>query len=714
MITSTFTTDMEGWTTNNGTAVYSTDGNPDGSVRGVEAGNGTWYFNAPEAYLGDISAYYGGSLSFDLRQDGAENQFSDADVILTGAGVSLYLDFGLNPGTGWTHYEISLALGGGWHVGSLSGPIASEAVILAVLSNLTALSIRGEYVTGNTNDAANLDNVVVSSEPPSPPVFQGGTVQSTFDTGLEGWSFLADVRAFDWVPDDGNPGGYIQAVDWTTGEVWYFVAPDAFLGDKSGFYGGALSFDLRQSTLSNQFGDSDVVIEGGGLTLVYNFGTHPGLDWTHFDVSLSTDADWRVDTLSGDVATQAQISQALANMTALHIRGEYVSGADTGGLDNVVMQAADANVRVLANATTGGLLSSHAAMADALAATTTGNAVLIEDVAGVPDASYTVATNGLTIISSRALGTEFVLGTGVTSLSLAGRAGFDATGNELGNRLTGNDGDNDLNGRRGDDTIVGGEGDDTLSGGKGHDSLWGDADSDSISGGDGSDEIHGGNSADVLNGDAGNDSLFGDAGEDFLDGGIGNDRLEGGNQADSLYGSDGNDTLLGGNSTDFLSGGEDDDLLKGETGNDTLYGGGGNDTLKGGEGNDDLNGGNGNDILIGNDGGDLLRGGNGRDTIIGGAGDDRMFGEGKADVFVFADGNGADMIWDFDVLNDNEKIDLSGVSSITSAADLNLGDPNAGAATQVWISVVIDTGDGNYINLFGIDIADLDASDFIF
>ena len=41
MITSTFTTDMEGWTTNNGTAVYSTDGNPDGSVRGVEAGNGT-------------------------------------------------------------------------------------------------------------------------------------------------------------------------------------------------------------------------------------------------------------------------------------------------------------------------------------------------------------------------------------------------------------------------------------------------------------------------------------------------------------------------------------------------------------------------------------------------------------------------------------------------------------------------------------------------
>ena len=61
-----------------------------------------------------------------------------------------------------------------------------------------------------------------------------------------------------------------------------------------------------------------------------------------------------------------------------------------------------------------------------------------------------------------------------------------------------------------------------------------------------------------------------------------------------------------------------------------------------------------------------------------------------------------------------EKLDLSGVSAIANLAALNLGNPNAGAATQVGADVVIDTGGGNSVTLLGVNLGDLDGSDFIF
>lgn len=114
LTTSNFNTDLSGWVTSIGSETYAaTDGNPGGSIRGVEGGAGVWYFQAPDAYLGDRAAYYGGSISFDLRQDVDTSQFDENDILLTGGGIALALDMGPNPGTDWTSYSANLSLGGG-------------------------------------------------------------------------------------------------------------------------------------------------------------------------------------------------------------------------------------------------------------------------------------------------------------------------------------------------------------------------------------------------------------------------------------------------------------------------------------------------------------------------------------------------------------------------------------------------------------------------
>ena len=44
-----------------------------------------------------------------------------------------------------------------------------------------------------------------------------------------------------------------------------------------------------------QFNDSDVVLIGGGLTLVFDTAANPGTNWTTYQVPLLESAGWRVD-----------------------------------------------------------------------------------------------------------------------------------------------------------------------------------------------------------------------------------------------------------------------------------------------------------------------------------------------------------------------------------------------------------------------------------
>lgn len=163
---------------------------------------------------------------------------------------------------------------------------------------------------------------------------RAGAATSPFDAGTEGWSALGDVAGpVQWLAADGNPGGYITVEDSVTGGVTYFSAPAAFLGDQSAFLGRALVFDLRQHITGapNQFPAYDVVLIGGGLTLVHTFLENPPIGiWTSYTVPLEP-SSWKV---GASVPSPAQFEQVLSALTALQIRAEFQTGADVGDLDN--------------------------------------------------------------------------------------------------------------------------------------------------------------------------------------------------------------------------------------------------------------------------------------------------------------------------------------------------------------------------------------------
>ncbi len=344
----------------------------------------------------------------------------------------------------------------------------------------------------------------------------------------------------------------------------------------------------------------------------------------------------------------------------------------------------------------------------------------ISDVAGRVG-NLTIARGTLIEHASTGSGNDEIIGNQVGNV-LKGGAGNDTlTGNAGFDVLWGETGNDRLFGGYQADILRGGSQQDSLYGGSGNDSLFGDAGFDLLIGGAGNDTMRGGFQHDRLFGREGNDVMFGDGGNDTLDGEGGNDSILGGEGKDSMLGGAGNDTLIGGGQNDTLIGGNNNDVLRGSWQNDLLLGGNGNDRLFGGDHNDILNGGvgfdtleggSGNDRLLGNLGADRLNGGVGFDRLDGGGGNDVLTGGLGSDRFVFAGAFGNDVITDFNAFDNLEKIDLKGVASITSFADLtNPGNPHM---TQVGGDVVIDDFAGNTITINGLSIGDINLLDFIF
>ena len=163
-------------------------------------------------------------------------------------------------------------------------------------------------------------------------------IPSTFDTGVDGWTTANDAKDFQWISSGGVTGGFIQATDVASGGIWYFVAPAKFHGDRRGSYGRALSFDLKESGTGTISGN-DVKLTGNGVTLYYNTAI-PGTGWTHYSLLLNESAGWK-DQATNAAPSRDTFLSVLENLSALHIRGEYISGSDVGGLDNVILSTAN-------------------------------------------------------------------------------------------------------------------------------------------------------------------------------------------------------------------------------------------------------------------------------------------------------------------------------------------------------------------------------------
>lgn len=165
--------------------------------------------------------------------------------------------------------------------------------------------------------------------------------ESRFDTTVESWTTVGDATFNGW-----QPGGHIQGTDQKLGDNWYFSAPSAFLGNKSG--ATSLSFELKASN-TNLYDAWDVVLVGATGTLVTDLSpsglTAPSdTAWTPYSVSLTNASAWTSIASSaingkpaGIAGTTGQLAGVLGSLSAVYIRGEYRTGDDSGRLDNVVM-----------------------------------------------------------------------------------------------------------------------------------------------------------------------------------------------------------------------------------------------------------------------------------------------------------------------------------------------------------------------------------------
>jgi len=115
---------------------------------------GVWYFVAPNKYHGNKSEFMNGKIEFWLIQDSAmTNLFDDSDIIIEGENNKKIIHFHTAAPTDiWTAYSINLDSTGVW---MYEGQEATNEQIQNILSNISKISIRGEFESGE--DTGGLD-----------------------------------------------------------------------------------------------------------------------------------------------------------------------------------------------------------------------------------------------------------------------------------------------------------------------------------------------------------------------------------------------------------------------------------------------------------------------------------------------------------------------------------------------------------------------------
>ena len=178
-------------------------------------------------------------------------------------------------------------------------------------------------------------------------------VSDNFDNTAQaknGWTIVGDAGStLTYFPTGGNPTGFLQLADAAQGADDYFVAPAPYLGSKSQYLGGTLSFDLMIQ-FTAQPPDNDILLTNGSTTLSYLFPTQPAVGvWTHFNIPISTtDPNWHLGTFNGAAPALSDFKNVLANLTKIEILGDYRTGTESNDLDNVLLhssaQVGDANL----------------------------------------------------------------------------------------------------------------------------------------------------------------------------------------------------------------------------------------------------------------------------------------------------------------------------------------------------------------------------------
>ncbi len=185
-------------------------------------------------------------------------------------------------------------------------------------------------------------------------------VSSTFNTNNESWLVATLTQAFTsdtgpaypgslvaapYLGLYGNPAGAIGY--WTVvdpGYYQYFRTPSAWNANQSGWFGMTVLWDYayRGGTWNNGWGDIAIRDTLNNRWLVADVTAmaptaSPNASnpvWNTLSVTLNSSSVWRINTVSGPLATNADILSALTNFGGFYIRGEVVTGTEYYMMDN--------------------------------------------------------------------------------------------------------------------------------------------------------------------------------------------------------------------------------------------------------------------------------------------------------------------------------------------------------------------------------------------
>ncbi len=162
-------------------------------------------------------------------------------------------------------------------------------------------------------------------------------VNTSFNSDSENWTYRSPAdpsSSISWIENGGNAGGFIRFNEPGQGAGDYFQAPTLFLGNKEGYYGGSLNFDLKISSTSNASVVDHILLSGKGITLAHSI-TAPTEDWNNYSVLLE-EGEWR-NLTTGNPATEVEIRNVLGNVEELNIWADWILGSEQTDLDNFHM-----------------------------------------------------------------------------------------------------------------------------------------------------------------------------------------------------------------------------------------------------------------------------------------------------------------------------------------------------------------------------------------
>lgn len=183
-IISTFNSGSEGWTVagdgpDTSVTYISSGCLPGGCIQRADLTPGYMHFSAPAAFLGDLSAYRGGVLSYDLLQTTPSADTSwFYRLVIQGSGLFLLSTVELPPNTtSWVHISTALVPANFIVIPTLEdyiGAAATQAQLDAVMAGVTGVFITGDLISGDrttgSGDVAFLDNVALDVPEPATTV----------------------------------------------------------------------------------------------------------------------------------------------------------------------------------------------------------------------------------------------------------------------------------------------------------------------------------------------------------------------------------------------------------------------------------------------------------------------------------------------------------------------------------------------------------------